>query len=1718
MDYASLRAQLNEFQLLGASVFEQVKNLEDSDISAVGTSVEFQQLIAQLNEAISRSEAKEKLAAVLSRLKRFCCVVSSNADIEALLNKHKLRVEKQLKQPDGDIFEFAKPYLLFLALVDDNNLDMSEEEISLIGGYFEHSIIRPLYQGKLTVAEGWIPEPNAINERAPAAPVGAAAEEETDENEDARYHVSDKTGDINAAESFVIRTLKDNSAFSTKAFISDYIVQNAKSKGKIALNPTRVGELKLLHGFAWLGALTERQLDAYFFDEKIKRTNLDNIVKNGYVSSIYCNALGLEFFALSEKGAKIFEKEKSRELLKRIQNLPSNVWDASRSLPEMGADIDVYERVLSAALCLHNAEFEGKIEKSAAVGRIVVEHNAETANYDKTAIHLKARRARDDAEEDISLALFDDAGKVMVAAIDIETLRSGDQSDSVRERIERFANKIYFCEVSSDGVSVEFRHPDGIAIEIDAMLTEMFGRSSYSEFADDTREPIVEGAPERREEEICSDPTETVEDDDSYESYEIEDNFAMSANDEPATIAQKLLEDGILPGEREPFDMLTRALLCKAGQATDGKTDYLGRAVLLMKALALANGPMYGEDYECLLLATDLRYDTRNYTSEKLLTLFSEKNKGAAMHLAVLLRALFRPDSEYDYFSLVNYADSILKDYDNIFKDFIGLKQTLNAFIEIKKFLREGFTDKMTSRLVDAQTKNDILQRLSEEANRFKEPPRISQRVNGVPDLLAECFGENSLLGLCMKIIVSRRNKERQNGERNDVQEIYSAFLEGDKISHAKIIAALDESWHKVRTRHMVPEIVGVVRDKIIKAIYDRLDLIERWLNCTDSGTDADSTDTRTIISKIQKVLRDSIEQLQNDGAAVDSADKAVLYHALSSMLNKLSGGDGAGFIAEDWLSGGILPIESGVPDVGAEFAAVENYEPWRNVLRHIRYEPQELYRVLERIETPGDQLYDNLGQAILICEHLKEPERADLYRKGIPNAQKAAETDISNFMSRLEIDYAYGRVDESTKEAVLGSFESLKPEFWETSNFAQFRFFIDALRATLDKEVARNHAIWSSIIAERRKQGSNAFLDRAERFLQSENANFILVEEALNNFDSNAMSSSDIPFSEEEDLLAEFTARANYEELLGFCRTVKGKNFRTQVSAYVGDKVEKAGLSKQYINSAKTLAMSLPDNPQVDGSNEIKKLLEELGFNVSQVARVNPNATPARFTAAMTPDARNRANYNHPIAEMGTRIAKELNIVELFGSVEPESIISEVRKVDSRYMPIVFLNGALALAQRRQLAKLFLKDGKSANPFILVDWVLLLHLAVKVRDDRLRTMLACALPYTGTKQLFSRTSTIPIADEMYIGRSDEMSKILDMNGPVIVYGGRQLGKTALLQRAKNRFHIPGSNDFSVFIYAKSCGDERTFASLMCKELGEVGIRISKSDSVSDVCDDLRVWFKPGNRRLLMLVDEADKLLSELADVDNYAPLTPLENLCRIANGSFKFVFAGLHNVFLAAKDSNTIFGHFGNPLCIKPMSPPDAYKLLARPLSYLGFSTNPDMLLRLLVNTNFYPGVVHFVGAELIDMLMNKYAEHFNDKNNPPYELTERQIGAIMSSAELTSWIEERIRMTIEVDRDYLSIVRCVALLYYLEAEKRGRGYAPEEILKCATEMEVESLRNMGKDKCVHLLSELCDMSILVEMGGLYRFRQLRFLNIVGKSGEEIMERLSNGETVNNV
>jgi hypothetical protein len=229
------------------------------------------------------------------------------------------------------------------------------------------------------------------------------------------------------------------------------------------------------------------------------------------------------------------------------------------------------------------------------------------------------------------------------------------------------------------------------------------------------------------------------------------------------------------------------------------------------------------------------------------------------------------------------------------------------------------------------------------------------------------------------------------------------------------------------------------------------------------------------------------------------------------------------------------------------------------------------------------------------------------------------------------------------------------------------------------------------------------------------------------------------------------------------------------------------------------------------------------------------------------------------------------------------------------------------------------------------------------------------------------------------------------------------------------------------------------------------------------------------------------------------------------------YVFAGLHNVCRAANDPNSVFGQLGSPLCIKPLSPPDSLQLLTKPLRYLGFVIEEGKLEHLLVNTNFYPGIIHYVGYSIVKNLTSRFRQFYKGTDSPPYRLTEKQLGNIISNESLNEKIDERIKWTLEVDPRYFMLARCIAYLYYEYPDQARTGYPVDQIHECVQLLDIDCLEGLTARECETLLIELVGMGILVKVGNSsYRLRQYRFLGVLGKDTGAIEQAIKQSGEAN--
>jgi hypothetical protein len=472
------------------------------------------------------------------------------------------------------------------------------------------------------------------------------------------------------------------------------------------------------------------------------------------------------------------------------------------------------------------------------------------------------------------------------------------------------------------------------------------------------------------------------------------------------------------------------------------------------------------------------------------------------------------------------------------------------------------------------------------------------------------------------------------------------------------------------------------------------------------------------------------------------------------------------------------------------------------------------------------------------------------------------------------------------------------------------------------------------------------------------------------------------------------------------------------------------------------------------------------------------------------------------------------INVVCLFGNRSVHDLLALMNtELHFGTHAILLYDNTLEIQGRRELAAEFFKTTR-INGFLLIDRILVLYLSMLDKSKRLSALLQCALPYSFYQPFNPGKGVTP--DEMFFGRRKELFNILDPSGANIVYGGRQLGKTALLLRAKSLRHHPNRDrkEFAVYVDVKDRKADEVLGMVIGKLKSDARISLPSSTLIwDDFCRFIKNSFDSQEiRSLLLLIDEADVFLAEETDI-GFPVLKTLFDLKRETGNRFKFVFAGLHNVGRSKKaiENNGIFPQMADPLCIRPLSSTDGRNLLKWPLSYLGFRLDDLKRMELiLANTNYYPGVLHFFGHRLIESIAENYGRYYSTSKNPPYDLGDEQLQKIFSDGRLNDELREKITITLALDERYKILANLIALLdYQAKGDDRtdtSLGYSTVEIVKTAADFRIAKITKMETNDVVSLLSEMADMGILWEDRERSRFRLRRFnmLRTIG-SNEEV-------------
>ncbi|WP_241833056.1 ATP-binding protein [Streptomyces caatingaensis] len=407
-------------------------------------------------------------------------------------------------------------------------------------------------------------------------------------------------------------------------------------------------------------------------------------------------------------------------------------------------------------------------------------------------------------------------------------------------------------------------------------------------------------------------------------------------------------------------------------------------------------------------------------------------------------------------------------------------------------------------------------------------------------------------------------------------------------------------------------------------------------------------------------------------------------------------------------------------------------------------------------------------------------------------------------------------------------------------------------------------------------------------------------------------------------------------------------------------------------------------------------------------------------------------------VPAFGTKILEQggrMRVLMVWGQPSARLLLSRVEKDPSRGSLLVAYFGTLGPEARAELA------AASDGPLMVVDDAALAYLAAH-GNRQVSVTTETLLPFSGVNP-YIKEKRGGIGREMFYGRDAERKSIIDPDGTQIIFGGRGLGKSALLKDAGERFaeqqpgyHVPFHLDLS----RHSIGQGRALGaediwSVLDQELTELGVlprqqrrKATTTGPYERVRSGIKEWLAgDARRRMLILMDECDLFFE--ADVPHCTQTQRLKGLCVDHPNRLKVVFAGLHSVQRFTRLArNGPFRHLAQtPTVIGPLAPQFAADLLLLPMRALGFEfADVDLVHRVLGYCSYQPFLLQMFGSRLVEVMQRRRAR--GDLGGPPYRIGAAEVEVVESDPLLREGITKAFKETLTLDDRYSVIANVLA------------------------------------------------------------------------------------------
>lgn len=718
--------------------------------------------------------------------------------------------------------------------------------------------------------------------------------------------------------------------------------------------------------------------------------------------------------------------------------------------------------------------------------------------------------------------------------------------------------------------------------------------------------------------------------------------------------------------------------------------------------------------------------------------------------------------------------------------------------------------------------------------------------------------------------------------------------------------------------------------------------------------------------------------------------------------------------------------------------------------------------------------------------------------------AKKQAKKEFEDFSDELALFQSYGQIDnteENKKEIILQTAGLLYEAAQEDDNYGFFKKVLVEFKNKIQRDAV--------VQGDSLKQNLENFLQAHQELKENEVADK-LIERIRQCIDSQKYSSA-------EELLNRLE-NDDYESLQELEMKDYLQDFLNHYNNYIksvanNDKTLRAQVKPYRTTNKDTRAAERLLNAWPKGNNDIKpdELLSSLGFKLASVAEMDKvdGKFPSFFVKLQKALGGRVNNYNYPVPAFGSLGETDgFRIVYIFGAYDAERLVEIFNNIGDEKHTLIILDYALKESARRRLA-LLVKGKANCKIFAVLDRVVLKYLYDNYSEQTITKQLLHIIMPFAYYQPYVADSSKPMPSELFIGRKEELKKIKDVNGVNIVYGGRQLGKSALLMKAKKDIDKNESGDRAVYIDIK--GRNYTETALKISEELVIADILEEKDITSDwrkLAMSIRMRLKDEAKPIhyfLLLLDEADAFLDSCKDVQ-YKPFDALKDIQAVGEGRFKFVVAGLRDVLRfeheAALNDNSVLPQLSS-MTVKPFKYAEAKELLEYPLSYLGFRFRDDvetdtLVSAILSHTNSFPGMLQLYCTKLIEAMKNGYAG-YKEAGTPPYYVSEDHIKKVLGEDNLQEEIRQKFFITLTVGSDnyYLLIAMITAYLY---KNDEGICVTPNDVLTFAKDFEIKDIAALSPEKVTALMEEMRELNVLQHNGEHgYRFTHFSFFQMMG-------------------